>query len=315
MGTTCDCVVVAGGCAVVGHVGDSRVYLHRGGKVYRLTEDHTLVAAQVKAGLITREEAAVSEWRSVLTHSVGVQESVEVDTLCVDCQPGDRLLLCSDGLHGVVTDDELASHLGAQPAAALPRVLVDLANERGGPDNVTAVVVGFAAAPDATADASAMIEVLRRIPLFAGLTYKEQAAVLGVANARKYPAGAEIVREGERGDELFIVARGRVAVEKDGIAIGELGPGGHFGEMGLVDDVPRSATVRALELVRILSIGRGPMMALMRKEPRLAVKLLWSFVQTMADRLRAANHEIVEARQELSLARSEAPAPFIVVEE
>jgi serine/threonine protein phosphatase PrpC len=314
MGTTCDAVIAAGSAVVIGHVGDSRVYLVRHGRAHRLTEDHTLVAMQIKAGLLTPAEAAQSSWRSVLIHAVGVQESVPVDTLFVECQPGDRLLLCSDGLHNYLGDDEVGALFAADPTS-LPQKLIDLANERGGEDNITAVVVSFADAAESSraADAGAMMELLQRIPMFSGLTYKEQAQVLSVAGAQKCPEGHVIVREGTVGDTMYIVVAGKLSVEKDGIQIGTLGPGGHFGEMVLIDDGPRSATVFALEPARVLSISRAPLMRVMRREPRLAVKLLWSFVQTLSDRLRLANLEIVEAQKEL--AETRADQPYIVVDD
>src|SRR5690606_36652266 len=125
-------------------------------------------------------------------------------------------------------------------------------------------------------------------------TYKEQMAVLALANVRAYGAGDEVVREGTPGDELFVVLKGRVAVEKGGVEIAQLRAGGHFGEMGLIDNAPRSATVRASEPSRCVVVSRTDLMALMRREPVLAVKLLWSFVQVLSERLRSANAELSE---------------------
>src|SRR5262249_18053824 len=96
MGTTLVCLVGAGSRAVIGQVGDSRIYLLRKGNCHRLTEDHTLVAAQLKAGSITKVEAEASELRNVITRAVGIQESVQVDTLSLDLLPNDVFLLCSD---------------------------------------------------------------------------------------------------------------------------------------------------------------------------------------------------------------------------
>ena len=107
MGTTFVGLVCAGDRAVIGHVGDSRIYLLRTGQAHRLTEDHTLVNAQIKAGQITKEQAATSQYRNVITRAVGIQESVQVDTLLVDLVPGDIYMLCSDGLHGYLPDEEV----------------------------------------------------------------------------------------------------------------------------------------------------------------------------------------------------------------
>jgi serine/threonine protein phosphatase PrpC len=310
MGTTLVCLAVGGNKGVIGHVGDSRVYLLRQGQCHRLTEDHTLVAAQVKAGTITKEQALTSQYRNVITRAVGIQESVQVDTLIVDLVPGDTFILCSDGLHGYLEDEEVAPLAAAATPKELPKKFVDLANARGGKDNITAVVVtvqGDGAVAQEVAEAQSRMEALRKIPLFRHLTYKEQTAVLSIATTRTFPGSREIVVEGQPGEELFIVIRGRVAIEKNGVEIAELRAGGHFGEMGLIDNAPRSATVRATEPTRVMVIARGDLMNLMKREAILAVKMLWSFVQVLSDRLRAANTELSEARQELAVVQAVQP--------
>lgn len=310
MGTTFVCLAVSGNKGVIGHVGDSRIYLVRHGQCHRLTEDHTLVAAQLKAGTITKEQAAASQYRNVITRAVGIQESVQVDTLIVDLFPGDLFLLCSDGLHGYLDDEEVLPMVQGGVPSELPQRFVDLANERGGKDNITAVVVrvaGEGALAEETSEAQSRMEALRKIPLFRHLTYKEQTAVLSIATTRTFPAGREIVIEGQPGEDLFVVIRGRVSIEKNGVEIAELRPGGHFGEMGLIDNAPRSATVRAVEPTRTMVISRADLMGLMKRESILAVKMLWSFVQVLSDRLRTVNSELSEARQELAVAQAIQP--------
>src|SRR2546421_44183 len=138
MGTTLVALVACGRNAVLAHVGDSRVYLFRNERVHQLTEDHTMVQEQLKRGLITKADAATAENRNVITRAIGVQRSVAVDTLVTDLLPGDVYVLCSDGLHGYLGDDELPSLLG-QEKQRLGDLLIDLAPPRGGQDNVTAV--------------------------------------------------------------------------------------------------------------------------------------------------------------------------------
>lgn len=310
MGTTFVCFAVGGSKGVIGHVGDSRVYLIRNGQCHRLTEDHTLVAAQVKAGTITKEQAQTSQYRNVITRAVGIQESVQVDTLLVDLAPGDVFLLCSDGLHGYLADEEVPALVANGELKDVPIRLIALANERGGKDNITAVVVnilGDGVVTEEGAEAQSRMEALRKIPLFRHLTYKEQTAILSIASTRTFPAGREIVTEGQPGEDLFIVVRGRVTIEKNGVEIAELRAGGHFGEMGLIDNAPRSATVRATEPTRVMVVARADLMNLMKRESVLAVKMLWSFVQVLSDRLRATNSELSEARQELAVAQAVQP--------
>jgi serine/threonine protein phosphatase PrpC len=299
MGTTCVLMIVVGSKALIGHVGDSRIYLLRGGQAHRLTEDHTLIQQQIKAGVITKEQAAASQYKNVITRAVGIQASVQVDTLLVDLAPGDVFLLCSDGLHGYLPDEEVALLLAAPPERT-PKHLVDLANQRGGKDNITAVVLSIGGAPAQARDTAARMEALRRIPLFKHLTYKEQTAILAIANARSFDKSEVIFNEGDAGDELYILIKGSVKIEKGEQFLAKVGPGGHFGEMSLIEQAPRSATVRVEEPTTCLAVGRSDLMALMRREQLLAVKLLWSFVQVLSDRLRDANSALASTKSELA---------------
>lgn len=150
MGTTVVAALVRGQSLVVGHVGDSRAYLVRGATIHRLTADHSWVAEQVRRGELTEEEAAASAFRNILTRSVGVNEQVEPDlSPPLTLEPGDILLLCSDGLHSVVNDATIARMVQAGEPDETARRLIDLANERGGPDNITVVVARLADAPQA----------------------------------------------------------------------------------------------------------------------------------------------------------------------
>lgn len=311
MGTTFVSLAVSGNKGVIANVGDSRVYLIRGGQCHRLTEDHTLVAAQIKAGVISKAQAAQSEYRNVITRAVGIQKSVQVDTLIVDVLPKDVFLLCTDGLHGYLSDEEIPAFILQNTTKDLPKKFVALANERGGKDNVTVVVVAAASEGaienDEAIEAQSRMEALRKIPLFQHLTYKEQTAVLSIGTTQTFAAGQDIVVEGQPGEELFVIVRGRVTVSKGGVDIAELKVGGHFGEMGLIDNAPRSATVKAAEATRVMVISRRELMNLMKKESVLAVKMLWSFVQVLSDRLRIANSELSEARQELAVAQALQP--------
>lgn len=140
MGTTVSALILRGGHGITAQVGDSRIYRVRDGRTEALTEDHTLVAWQVKQGLISQDEAVRSPHRNVITRAVGSREYVQVDCSTFLTRAGDSYLLCSDGLHGYLDEDEIAPicDLGAPLAT---KRFIELANERGGRDNITAVVV------------------------------------------------------------------------------------------------------------------------------------------------------------------------------
>ena len=296
MRTTLTCLLKLRSSAVVGHVGDSRLYLIRRGDVHRLTDDHTLAAWQLRAGMITPAEAAESPFRSTLTRALGSHESVQVDTLFLEVTNGDLLLLCSDGLTRYVTDEELRARLQASNVATAPAELVALANSRGGKDNVTVVTLACAQGENAPSDTSidARIAAVAGLPLFQHLDYREHVAVLSVATSRRVPAGTVLAEEGATASDLYVIVSGHVSVHRQGRPLTELGPGAHFGEMALVNDAPRSATVVALDEMDLLVISRAEMMGLMRKDPVLAVKILWTLVQSLSSRLRVTSAENLE---------------------
>lgn len=141
MGTTLSALLVAGRVGVTAQVGDSRVYLVRDGEAAQLTEDHTLIGWQLKQGIITPEEAASSPHKNVITRAVGSRDYVQVDVHCFPVRAGDTFLLCSDGLHGYLPDvAEIPPITDLGPTVAARR-FIDLANQRGGKDNITALVV------------------------------------------------------------------------------------------------------------------------------------------------------------------------------
>lgn len=142
MGTTLLVGLVDRGALLIAHVGDSRAYLLRGGQLYRLTEDHSWVAEQVRLGHLTEEDARQHQWRSVVSNALGAEERVRLELYGLILKTGDRVLLCSDGLSSVVKESALLTLLSAgHPPKDTAQRLIAAANAGGGPDNITAVVV------------------------------------------------------------------------------------------------------------------------------------------------------------------------------
>lgn len=140
MGTTTSALVVRGPQAWFAHVGDSRIYRIRDGEIKQLTDDHSLVATMVREGLLTSQEAENHPRRNVLQRSIGVGEQVDIDVSGpMDVRENDIFVLCSDGLHGVVKEDEIL-RIGLRPPQEAVDEFVRLALERGAPDNVTVIV-------------------------------------------------------------------------------------------------------------------------------------------------------------------------------
>src|SRR5690242_7170917 len=142
MGTTLDVVLVAGAEAFVAHVGDSRTYLVRDGRSSQITTDHTVAEVLVIEGKLTIEEAQVSPLRTILVNAIGVSADVGVEMAHVTLKRGDRILLCSDGLHDYFpVEEEIAQRISAEKVGESLAEMVELAKTRGGHDNITGVAV------------------------------------------------------------------------------------------------------------------------------------------------------------------------------
>jgi PPM family protein phosphatase len=208
MGTTLTAIALEGeATALLGHVGDSRAYLMRGGSVTQVTDDHSLVEQLVREGRLTPEEAQNHPQRAIITRALGIDAEVEVDTYRIDLRPGDRLLICSDGLTNMLSDDTIAATLRrhADPQQAAD-TLVDMANQAGGDDNITVVIL------DALSDGGG------------GATAAPQAAQAqeaGPEPAIAEPPDAPI--GGRRGGVRSLLLWGLPIVAVIGIAVGAVG--------------------------------------------------------------------------------------------
>jgi serine/threonine protein phosphatase PrpC len=306
MGTTISALLLAGERAFIAHVGDSRIYMVRQGQVIQLTEDHSLVNELIRRGKVSKEGLAkspYSAYKNAVTRAVGVYETVQVDTMDLEVLPGDQFLLCSDGLHSYLDDKQIVDHLATPHITTVPAKLVDLANERGGQDNITALVIRIAPQTTETSDVrteelTRKVEVLKHMPLFRHLTYKEIIRILNLTEVSDYGAGEDLLHEGDPGDELYIILKGKIRLHKEGAFITHLLPGAHLGEMALIDRSPRSVSATADERSRVLILRRRDFYEIIRKDPPLSVKLLWSFVQVLGDRLRKTTADLSGARQE-----------------
>ena len=142
MSTTLSALLIRAGMAFAVHVGDSRVYRVRRDAVLQLTEDHTLINYKVKHGMMTKQEAEKAAGKNVITRAVGHKDYVQVDTADIDIAAGDRFLLCSDGLHGYLNSDKDVADLCSEgDLEECAESAIALANQRGGKDNITAVVI------------------------------------------------------------------------------------------------------------------------------------------------------------------------------
>jgi serine/threonine protein phosphatase PrpC len=204
MGTTCVTVVISGGRAYIVNIGDSRAYIIRDRQMRQVTQDHSWVAEQVKIGLLTEEQARVHAHRNVITRSLGTQPNITADLFVETLREGDRVLLCSDGLHGYVEEEAIAQEVATQSSAEVAaRDLIDMANANGGPDNISAIVIDVLETPEVTGpiplppNADEPIEegTTQPLPVPAGMAPAASAAAASAAAASEAAAtGAAAAR-------------------------------------------------------------------------------------------------------------------------
>lgn len=147
MGTTVSALVARGEWTYIAHVGDSRVYLLRGMRLYQITHDHSLVAEQMRCGLLTEEEARNHSMKNLITRAVGIKNEVKVDMYAMHIQRGDTILICSDGLSNMVPDAQIAAALAGNDLKKAAAILIDEALDEGGADNITAALLRVADRP------------------------------------------------------------------------------------------------------------------------------------------------------------------------
>ncbi len=292
MGTTADILLLSDRAAYIGHIGDSRVYLVRDGTITQLTRDHTY-AEQLRREGVEQSTENATNYDHMLTRCLGVRSQITPDTFFLEVHPGDRFLLCTDGLTRHLDDDELLDIV--EEADEDPEVverMIDLANTSGGADNITAVFVTVETPKseepeDASRDTIRKVQFLEEIDLFADLARRDILRVLQHVYKQTFEAGEKLIEEGNTSGALFVLIRGSVEVRRDGQQVAVLGPGEHVGELTLTSSDPRSADVVATEDSEVLVLQRHTFLDLVRHgDTDLGNALLWNLLKHSNNRIR-----------------------------
>ncbi len=314
MGTTCSMLLLRGNRGFIGHVGDSRIYLLRNNQVHQITEDHSLINEMIRLGKIQPGEEHKIPNKNAVTRAVGVNEFVEVDTFQLELYSGDQFLLCSDGLCGYFkSDDDIIDLLDTEDPREATERCITFANDGGGKDNITSIVVRVQGDDDSR-DIQKTMETLRATPYFQYLSYKEMVQIVNMTERLEFGTGDVIREESASNDTMYLIVQGSVEVTRKGIEVGVFEAAQHLGDSALIDEDARPYKAVALADTVLLAIRRTRFMELLRVDSELAVKLLWNFVQTFAIRMRES-----EVAYETQKAKSEPehtpPSGVLVFEE
>lgn len=287
MGCTLTLAIVAAQSLVMAHVGDTRLYLFRDGDVDQLSTDHTLEAELLQRGMPTAAKA----YPNVLTRSLGQQEHVHVDTLVLDLQAEDVLLLCSDGLHGYLEGPgELATFLAKPDLPSIPAALIDIANDRGGQDNITAITLRVEASDEEQEEALELgeagrrrVTALRAVELFYELPFSELVRIMGASTVRRFEPKQVVIRTGEPCDFMVIVTQGLFELKTDiGDFSLDLKPGNHMGDTMLLVQRPCRATLTAKARGELLVLRGEVFQELVARRPWLGVTLLMRLARALS---------------------------------
>lgn len=303
MGCTITALQFTANKAIMAHVGDTRLYLLRDGAAELLSSDHTFAADMVRRGELTPTAARDHKFANALTRCVGSQDAVRVDSLVFDVGPDDRFLICSDGFSGYVESlSELASALAGDDPEAIPDELIQLANDRGGKDNITAIAIVMDASDEEMEQLLAVnqecrqdLEALRGIELFASISFAEALRVLNYSEVQCAAAGDEVVAQEGPHDRLLLVLAGEFALHSDGdTSAVPMSAGDYVGDTALLVPERRPFTLRATDDGRILFLTGERLRELSRRRPWLGVKMMTSIAAKLSKELADAGERLRE---------------------
>ncbi len=264
----------------VAHVGPGAIYMVRRDLLHRLVWGALPEHGESPTSSRDEEQAA----RPAL---LGGPDGVQVETLIFEIWPGDHIALITGGLAERLEDADVRTLLAVLEPEQAARGLLHMARERGAIGALGAYLARVPGDPEQVQDSVAgLLPVLGRMPLLGWCNREELLDVAAVARPKRLARGDTIFAEGDQGSELYLLVQGEVSVMRSGTSVARLGPGSTFGEMALLDQPVRSATVESLGDGELLVITREAFYSLLKANPNLAVKLLWNLLIAVSGNLR-----------------------------
>lgn len=288
MGTTCTALqLLPHHKAVLGHVGDSRLYMLRNGNILQLTSDDTFVHELVRRGALTPKQAEDHPQGNVLSRAMGIIEDVPTQSWIFDTQALDTFFLCSDGIYNYFPHpEELAELMSGPDLETNLNAIINTALERGGSDNCTGILIRIPQPSEATAattgiNATSLDRSLARWPLFAALNDLERMRVLGLCEQIVAQANEVILSPQTPIDALFLVLQGRLQIGSQEPSQHMIAEGQAYGEQGMLLAMGYSAGIKALEPTHILKLSHQAYNMLLTQDPCLGAKLMYSALKVV----------------------------------
>ncbi len=289
---------MTGNFAVVGHLGDTRAYLYRAGKLHLMTKDHCGLDELIQLG-VDPDQARLNPLAKVRTRSLGGSRFQHPDLLKIEFQPNDQLFLCTDGVHGSYAESSHQPWTESLATGQELKPILERCSAQSGDDS-TLIQIQFAQqilAPTQI-QASERIRLIQETPLSKYFDYVQRSHIAAICELNSYPAGTVVIQEGTEGDSLYIVAKGKLGVSTGGSHLTHKKQGDFFGEVGLIrHDFKRTATVTAVEDSLLLSLKRSDLIEVFKKNSEIEKHFYHAMLEMVLDRMIEQGNEIIRIRQ------------------
>jgi serine/threonine protein phosphatase PrpC len=295
--TTCIALWFNGRFAILGHIGDSRAYLFRAGKLYQLTRDHSGLDELLKMGM-PMEVAIKNPLARTLTRAFGNAQFNQPDLLKIEFEPNDALFLCTDGVYSALNTTQAMTSFVHDLIQEKPlSSWIDQCSKTSGDDS-TLIQIHFKEIDEinlAGIQASDRIHLVQKTPLSKYLDYVQQSHVAAICEIKNVKAGEVVIQEGADGDCMYIIANGSLGIESKGKKLKEFGAGEFFGEIALVQKSKRTATAIAKKDTVLLSLSRQDLEEVFKKDPLIETRFYKAMLETVLSRVVDLSAQIVNA--------------------
>lgn len=300
--TTCIALWFNGRFAILGHIGDSRAYLYRAGKLYQLTKDHSGLDELMKMGM-SYEVAIKNPLARALTRAFGNAQLHQPDLLKIEFEPNDTLFLCTDGIYSALNSPQTMSSFVHDliQDKSIPGWVEKCAKTSG--DDSSLIHIHFkdeeqrkeAGITPVGIQASDRIHLVQKTPLSKHMDYVQQSHIAAICEIEKFNAGQTVIKEGDDGDRMYIVAKGKLGIESKGKQLKECNPGEFFGEIALVQKSKRTATAIAKTDSFLLSLSRADLEEVFKKDPLIETRFYRAMLESVLNRVVDLGEQLVKA--------------------
>lgn len=295
--TTCIALWINGRFAILAHIGDSRAYLSRGGKVYQLTRDHSGMSELLQMGMAPAE-AMKHPMAKTLSRALGSANFSNPDLLKIEFQPNDDIFLCTDGIYAGLESHAAVHQLVAGMAQGQdPKLWVERCAQVSGDDS-TFVHIHFPSTmlQDSPISASERIKLIQETPLCRYLDYVQRSHISAICEVEQFKAGSVVVQEGTNGESMYIVAKGTLEITLKGHHLQYKKAGGFLGEVVVIRAGQRTATAVCKEDCILLSLKQSDLAEVFKKDPAIERHIYHAMLETVLDRMVEQGREIAQLK-------------------